>query len=90
MEEINDLVLTPFREIVSYGTIGVRNAGVVGDERMLKAAQELVKEGERALEKLEELCQKRVGQFGARFVNALKSNGKSQRQRFSYNIVLEE
>lgn len=77
MDEINDLVLSPFREVVSHGTVGVRNAGLAGDERMLKTAQELVKEGERALSRLEALCQRRVGQFGASFVNALKYNGKS-------------
>lgn len=74
-EAIGDLVLGPFREIVTQGNTAVENAREGGNEPMLKAAQALVKEGERALKKIEPLCRKNFDEFAASFVNALKDNG---------------
>lgn len=86
MEKSIDLLVgDPFRRIVSLGTAAVENAGLAGDESMLQAAQGLVKEGERALKKLEELCQRYSGQFGASFTDAVNNNGR--RTHFSTQNV---
>lgn len=75
---MDDLVLAPWKEIVLQGTAAVRNAGTTGDERMLKAAQGLVSEGERGLKKLGPLCQKNGDEFGTSFANDLKDNGRGK------------
>lgn len=80
---MDDLVLAPWKEILLQGTVAVRNAGTAGDERMLKVARGLVREGERALKKLGPLCQKNAEEFGTSFVNALKDNGRGNRSRVS-------
>jgi hypothetical protein len=43
---------------------------------MLKAAQSLVKEGERALKRIEPLCRKHLDEYGSNFLDALKENGE--------------
>ncbi|KAF4963662.1 hypothetical protein FZEAL_10924, partial [Fusarium zealandicum] len=72
MDDVADLVVTPFRDIVDKGRTAVANAD--HDERMLKAAQNLVKEGERALKKIEPLCRKHLDEYGSNFLDALKDN----------------
>ena len=74
MDDVADLVLTPFRDIVDKGKLAVVNAG--DEPSMLKAAQGLVKEGERGLKRIEPICKKLLDEYGANFVNALKDNGK--------------
>ncbi|KAH7017360.1 hypothetical protein EDB80DRAFT_282552 [Ilyonectria destructans] len=72
MDDVNDLVVTPFRDMVEKGRAAVENAG--DDKPMLKAAQALVKEGERALKRIEPLCRKHLDEYGSNFVDALKEN----------------
>lgn len=74
MDDIADLVVTPFRDIVEKGQTAVENAG--DTQPMLKAAQSLVKEGERALKRIEPLCRKQLEEYGSNFLDALKENGK--------------
>lgn len=74
-EAIADLILAPFRDIVSQGNVALRNAVEGGNDGMVKAAQHLVKEGDRALKKIEPLCLKKYDESGPAFVNALKDNG---------------
>lgn len=74
MDDIADFVLTPFREIVEKGQTAVENAG--DTQPMLKASQSLVKEGERALKKIEPLCKKHLEEYGSNFLEAIKENGK--------------
>lgn len=74
MDDIADFVLTPFREIVEKGQTAVENAG--DTQPMLKASQSLVKEGERALKKIEPLCKKHLEEYGSNFLEAIKANGK--------------
>lgn len=76
-EAIGDLVLAPFRDIVVQGRIASGNAEEVGHDGMLTAARNLVKEGERALKRLEPLCRKNYEELGAEFVNALKNDGRT-------------
>lgn len=75
MEDVDELVTTPFREIVEKGKLAIDNAG---DKHpiMFKAAQALVKEGERGLKRIEPLCRKQFEDYGIAFVAALKDNGK--------------
>ncbi|PTB70738.1 hypothetical protein BBK36DRAFT_1165243 [Trichoderma citrinoviride] len=72
MENIVDLILTPFRDIVDKGRTAVQNAGDA--QPMLKASQALLKEGERALKKIEPLCKKHFDDFGPNFIEAVKDN----------------
>lgn len=74
-DAIGDLVLAPFRDIVSQGKAAVENAVHGEDDGMLKAAQSLVKEGERALKRIEPLCRRKLEEYGPLFVNALKDDG---------------
>jgi len=72
---VRDLVLAPFGEIVEKGKTALDNAQVADDQIMAKAAQALVREGERALKKIEPLCKKHFDEFSSNFVDALKENG---------------
>lgn len=81
METIVDLILTPFRDIVDKGRTAIQNAG--DTQPMLKASQALLKEGERALKKIEPLCKKHFDDYGPAFLEAVKDNGKFfQRKRY--------
>lgn len=72
---MDDLVITPFRDIVAQGRSAVENAG--DDKSMVKAAQSLIEEGERALNKIDPLCRRYLDEYGFKFVEALKENGKA-------------
>ncbi|KAG5974341.1 hypothetical protein E4U55_008230 [Claviceps digitariae] len=71
--EVVDLVLTPFNDIVAKAQ---NAAAIAGDQEplMIKAAEALKKEGQRALNRLVPLYQKIVKQHGPDCVNAVKSN----------------
>lgn len=72
---VDDLVLAPFRDVVAHGEAATNNAEDRGDDEMFRAAQNLVKEGERALRKLEPVCRKYHDENGTDFVDALMDNG---------------
>ena len=74
MEDVNHLVVTPFRDISQKATEALNNAGENQD--MQKAAQKLVKEGERALKRIEPLCTKLHNEYGDNFLNALRENSR--------------
>lgn len=75
------LILGPFKEVVERGREAVSNAGDAGDEDversklMLKAAQGIVKEGERALKRLQPLWDNQVEKYGDAFKNGVSQNG---------------
>lgn len=75
------LILGPFREVAERGKEAIANAQDVGDldhehaKYMLKAAQAVAKEGERALKRLQPLWDGQVGKYGDTFTNALSQNG---------------
>lgn len=75
---VDDLVLAPFRDIVAHGEAAINNAEDSGDGEMLRAAQTLVKEGERALKKIELVCRNSHDEYGPNFVDALMDNGISR------------
>ncbi|CAF3520904.1 unnamed protein product [Fusarium graminearum] len=74
MDDVVDLVIGPFRDIVEKGREAIENAG--DDKTMLKASQSLTKEGERALKRIEPLCRKHLDEYGSNFLDALKENGR--------------
>lgn len=80
-EAIEDLVLAPFRDIVAQATAALHNAG--GDDEdsgtMREAAHALLREGERALRRIEPLCWRKVEEFGLAFVDGLKDDGEYKR-----------
>ncbi|GAP87259.1 putative SH3 domain-containing protein [Rosellinia necatrix] len=76
-EEVERLVLAPFREIVEKGKTAIENVEGAGDEApepMLKAAQNLVKEGEKALKRIEPVSTANYEEYGSNFINAIKEN----------------
>lgn len=74
LNDVDPLVLAPFHEIVSKGQEALANAG--NSQPMREAAQSLVKEGERALRKIEPHVHKSVADYGVNFHTALKENGE--------------
>lgn len=78
-DEVERLAIAPFREIVEKGNAAIENVPNADEETsplMLKAAQNLVREGERALKRIEPLCTKNFEEYGVNFVDAIKENGK--------------
>ncbi|UKZ85126.1 uncharacterized protein TrAFT101_001000 [Trichoderma asperellum] len=88
MDDIADLVLTPFRDIVEKGRTAVQNAG--DTQPMLKASQALLKEGERALKKIEPLCKKHFDDYGPNFIAALRDNDDIAQFRLQLTDMLWE
>ncbi|KAL7950182.1 hypothetical protein V8C42DRAFT_309700 [Trichoderma barbatum] len=88
MENIVDLILTPFRDIVDKGRTAVQNAG--DTQPMLKASQALLKEGERALKKIEPLCKKHFDDYGPAFIEAVKDNEVIAQYRVQLTDMLWE
>lgn len=79
-EDVHILVLVPFRDIVEKANLAIQNAddADLPHAEMRKAAQTLVKEGERALKKIQPICKKHLDEYGQNFVNALKENGMTE------------
>ncbi|KAI3322152.1 hypothetical protein HD806DRAFT_139301 [Xylariaceae sp. AK1471] len=76
-DEVERLVLVPFREIVAKGKTAIENVESAGDQApapMLKAAQNLVKEGEKALKKIEPVSTATYEEYGSNFIDAIKEN----------------
>ncbi|KAF2969533.1 hypothetical protein GQX73_g4060 [Xylaria multiplex] len=76
-EEVERLVLAQFREIVEKGKTAIENVESAGDQApapMLKAAQNLVKEGEKALKKIEPVSTANYEEYGNNFIDAIKEN----------------
>lgn len=75
------LILGPFKEAIERGREAVANAEKAGDEDaensklMLKAAQGVLREGERALKRLQPLWDSQVEKYGDAFKNGVGQNG---------------
>lgn len=70
-----DLFLTPLRDIIEKGNIAAQNAYESENPAMHDAALGLVREGERAMRRIEPLCEKLVQQYGLAAVTAIKEHG---------------
>jgi hypothetical protein len=88
MDEATALVVAPFRDIVDKAKAALDNAG--DNEAMRKASQALVREGERALTRIEPLCQKHVDEYSLNFINALKEDETITKFRSELNELLWE
>ncbi|VUC25346.1 unnamed protein product [Clonostachys rosea] len=89
MDEVEDLVLTPFRDIVEKAKQAALNAGDDNPE-MLKAANTLSREGDRGLRRIEPLCHKQLVDYGPNFVAALKDNDQIANFRSELTDLLWE
>ncbi|KAK3944901.1 hypothetical protein QBC46DRAFT_437685 [Diplogelasinospora grovesii] len=87
-DDVHDLVLGPFRDVVAKGKTAVENAKEAGAQPMQKAAQSLVSNGERALKKIEPLCKRQLDEYGPNFVDALKENDDISGFREQLNEML--
>lgn len=75
MDDIQGLVLKPFYDIVEGAETALKNAQAAGlVEPMQKAAQSLVKDGRRAIARVEPLCHRHYAHYSTNFVTALKAN----------------
>ncbi|TWU76630.1 hypothetical protein ED733_008251 [Metarhizium rileyi] len=79
MDDVEELVIKPFREAVEKGKLAVANAADSPD--MLKEAQRLVKVGERRLDRIQRTSKKLHNEYSSSFVTALKGNGEITRLR---------
>lgn len=73
MDDVEELVIKPFRDVVEKGKLAIENAADSPD--MLMEAQRLVKVGERGLYHIERSCKKLYNDYSSNFVAALKENG---------------
>lgn len=79
-DEVERLVIAPFREMVEKANTAVENANDAADHDvavlMLKAAQSLAKEGERGLKRIEPLCAKQYEEYSSNFIDAIKEHNE--------------
>ncbi|KAK8028913.1 hypothetical protein PG991_005969 [Apiospora marii] len=90
-DEVERLILAPFKEIVEKANVAIANAEGADDDvaaPMLKAAQSLAKEGERALTRIEPLCAKNHEQYGTNFVDAVKEHDEIAQYRAELEDLL--
>lgn len=79
--DAEELIIRPFREVVERGKEAVVNAGAAAEEdeevsqRMGKAANAVVREGERALKRLQPLWDGQVEKYGDAFKEGMAKNG---------------
>ncbi|KAI1761093.1 hypothetical protein GGR53DRAFT_525404 [Hypoxylon sp. FL1150] len=91
MDEVERLAIAPFREIVEKGNAAIENAPKADEETsplMMKAAQNLVREGERAMKRIEPLCIKNFEEYGVNFVDAIKENDEIAQYRSELEDLL--
>jgi len=80
--DADNLILRPFREVVQQGQNAVSKSGLSTEdpglsEQMAEAGQALVREGERALKRLQPIWDHQVTTFGAAFIDAILAHGES-------------
>lgn len=79
--DAEELLIRPFRDVVAVGTAAVTNAASLGPhraddaDRMSRAAQALVREGERALKKLQPVWDDQVQKLGDIFKRMITQQG---------------
>jgi len=83
--DMDELIIAPLREVVDRGKEAVANAEAADDrgddaddtaKRMAKAGKAVVREGERALKRLQPLWDDQVEKYGDRFKAAVAKNGE--------------
>jgi len=77
MDDVQELVLQPFREMIEMAETALENAKDAGFEPLQTAAQQLMTDGQRALAKLDPICKRYYESYSTNFITALKENGTS-------------
>ncbi|KAG7117019.1 hypothetical protein HYQ44_006646 [Verticillium longisporum] len=78
--DVEELIITPFKEVVERGQDAVTNAQAAEDDdpqmatQMARAARALVKEGDRALKRLQPIWDAHVDKFGDAFKDAIRDS----------------
>ncbi|KAI1876770.1 uncharacterized protein JN550_000842 [Neoarthrinium moseri] len=87
--EVEDLIIQPFRELIERGNEAIANAETAQDvdpalcQAMLKAGRAVIREGERALQRVQPLILGRLEKHGDALREAIRQNDgifESQRQ----------
>lgn len=73
--DAEELLLRPFQDVVSLGTTAVVNASTHHADPMLRAAQALVREGDRALKKVQSVWNDHVERYGDAFKDMMVQQG---------------
>lgn len=79
--DVEELVINPFKEVVERGNEALANAADAAQDdpdvaaHMSKAAQAVVKEGERALKRIQPLWDSHVDRYGDVFKDSIRENG---------------
>lgn len=80
---MEDLIVQPFRELIDRGNEAIVNAEGAGPEHvelsqvMLKSARAVVREGERALQRIQPLLLGHLEKYGDAFRDAVRECGKT-------------
>ncbi|KAJ9155683.1 SH3 domain-containing protein [Pleurostoma richardsiae] len=92
--DAEELIIRPFQEVVERGKEAVANAEAVAEEdeilssRMVKAANAIVREGERALKRLKPLWDGQVEKFGDAFKDGMSKNEEIEDKRRKLEDIL--
>lgn len=94
-EAAKELVLSPFRDIVAKAQTAIENGREMDDSSevkgpMTKAANALLREGDRAVKKIEPLCDKLLANQGDIFIDALRENDEIAEYRSELSDLLWE
>lgn len=77
--DAEDLLIRPFRDVVAVGNTALANASTSSSSHadlMSRAAQALVREGERALNKVQLIWQDRITKHGSGFSDLMVQQGR--------------
>ncbi|KAI0424710.1 hypothetical protein F5Y09DRAFT_130040 [Xylaria sp. FL1042] len=91
MDELDLLLLSPYRDITERAKAAIENAKNAGDRApplMLKSAEKLLKESERALKEIEPLSTNHYEQYGSVFVDTTKNHDEIARWRYELEELL--
>ncbi|KAK4119501.1 hypothetical protein N657DRAFT_257006 [Parathielavia appendiculata] len=96
--DAEDLLIRPFRDVVAAGTVALTNASThaaqqspaPGDnvDRMARAAQAIVREGERALNKVQLVWNDQVSKHGDSFGNMMVQQASIEKRRLQLEDLL--
>jgi len=94
MADAEDLLIRPLRDVISIGNAAVTNATLVPPQNsgsahdvdpMTRAAYALVREGQRALNKVQLVWQDQVNKYGDSFREIMVQQGKTPRKCYYLN-----
>lgn len=81
--DVEELIINPFKEVVERGCEALANAEDAQHDdpelskQMHKSAQAIVREGERALKRIQPLWDSHVDRYGDDFKESMRDNGLS-------------